>query len=194
MTLIAHPNGRLIVICAPSGTGKSTLLERLKREHPRLHWSVSCTTRPMRSGEKNGVDYHYIDKADFEARIAQDDFIEWARVHSNYYGTSKSFVNEGLKSGNALLFDLDVQGADSIKRIYGADAKVIFIRPPSIEALEARLRGRATDSNEVIEERLRNAREEIKRAQDYDFLVTNDEVERAYSELNTIVTRILEKK
>lgn len=193
MTLSAL-NGRLIVICAPSGTGKSTLLERLKKEHPRLHWSVSCTTRGMRPGEKNGVDYHYITKEEFEARIGMDDFIEWARVHSNYYGTSKTFVDEGLKSGNALLFDLDVQGADSIKRIYGDEAKVIFIRPPSIEALEARLRGRATDSDAVIEERLKNAREEIKRAQDYDFLITNDDVERAYSELNSIVTTILEKK
>jgi len=193
MTLSAL-HGRLIVICAPSGTGKSTLLERLKKEHPRLHWSVSCTTRGMRPGERNGVDYHYITKEEFEARIGMDDFIEWARVHSNYYGTSKSFVNEGLKSGNALLFDLDVQGADSIKRIYGDEAKVIFIRPPSIEALEARLRGRATDSDAVIEERLRNAREEIKRAHDYDFLITNDDVERAYGELNGIVTAILEKK
>ena len=186
-----HPHGRLIVICAPSGTGKSTLLQRLKVERPELHWSVSCTTRPIRPGEQNGVDYHYITKEDFEARIGQNDFIEWAKVHSNYYGTSKSFVDVGLREGKALLFDLDVQGADAIKKIYGSDAKVIFIRPPSIDDLEKRLRGRATDAAHVIEERLKNAQHELKRANDYDFLVTNDEVERAYRDLAGIVNEIL---
>jgi len=187
MTETAHPKGRLIVICAPSGTGKSTLLERLKKEHPELHWSVSCTTRPMRPGERDGIDYHYITAQDFEARIARNDFIEWARVHSNYYGTSLSFVNEGTKEGKALLFDLDVQGADAMKKIFGARAHVIFIRPPSIEDLEKRLRGRATDPAHVIEERLKNARIELTRAHDYDSLITNDEVERAYKELASIV-------
>lgn len=187
MTDTAHPKGRLIVICAPSGTGKSTLLERLKKEHPELHWSVSCTTRPMRAGERDGVDYHYITPEDFEARIARNDFIEWARVHSNYYGTSLSFVNEGTQEGRALLFDLDVQGADAMKKIFGARAHVIFIRPPSIDDLEKRLRGRATDPAHVIDERLKNARIELTRAHDYDSLITNDEVERAYNELASIV-------
>jgi guanylate kinase len=187
MTETAHPKGRLIVICAPSGTGKSTLLERLKKEHPELHWSVSCTTRPMRPGERDGVDYHYITPQDFEARIARNDFIEWAKVHSNYYGTSLGFVNEGTQEGKALLFDLDVQGADAMKKIFGARAHVIFIRPPSIDDLEKRLRGRATDPAHVIEERLKNARVELTRAHDYDSLITNDEVERAYKELASIV-------
>ena len=187
MTDTAHPKGRLIVICAPSGTGKSTLLERLKKEHPELHWSVSCTTRPMRPGERDGVDYHYITVQDFEARIARNDFIEWAKVHSNYYGTSLGFVNEGTKEGKALLFDLDVQGADAMKKIFGSRAHVIFIRPPSIDDLEKRLRGRATDPAHVIDERLKNARVELTRAHDYDSLITNDEVERAYKELASIV-------
>ncbi|MBY0518578.1 MAG: guanylate kinase [Bacteriovoracaceae bacterium] len=183
--------GRLIVICAPSGTGKSTLLAQLKKEHPELHWSVSCTTRPMRAGETNAVDYHYISKEDFEKRIASNDFIEWARVHSNYYGTSKTFVDQGIQGGKALLFDLDVQGADAMKKIYGDGAKVIFIRPPSIDDLEKRLRGRATDSIQVVEERLKNARVELTRANDYDFLVTNDDFERAYQDLAQIVAKIL---
>lgn len=192
MTLPAEQS-RLIVICAPSGTGKSTLLERLKQDHAELQWSVSCTTRPIRAGERDGVDYHFIDHADFEQRIAKNDFIEWARVHSNYYGTSKSFVDAGLAAGHALLFDLDVQGADAMKRIYGAAAKVIFIQPPSLAELEKRLKGRATDAPAVIDERLRNARSELTRARDYDFLVTNDVVERAYQELAGIVARLLGK-
>lgn len=184
-------HGHLIVICAPSGTGKSTLLERLKKDHPELKWSVSCTTRPMRKGEAEGVDYHYITKADFEKRIAEGDFIEYATVHSNYYGTSKKFVDQGAAQGHSLLFDLDVQGADAMKRIYGSGAHVIFIEPPSIDELERRLRGRATDAAHVIEERLKNARAELTRRHDFDFLVTNDEVDRAYLDLKRVVEGIL---
>jgi guanylate kinase len=183
---------RLVVICAPSGTGKSTLLERLKTEFPYLQWSVSCTTRKMRPGERDGHDYHYITVEKFEDLIAAQDFIEWAKVHSNYYGTSKSFVDQGLSQGISMLFDLDVQGADSMKRLYGDQAKVIFIKPPSIEDLEIRLRRRGTDSEEVILERLNNAKLEILRAHDYDFLVVNDEVEKAYLALKTIVSKLLE--
>ncbi len=181
----------LVVICAPSGTGKSTLLERLKRERPQLAWSVSCTTRPMRAGEKDGVDYHYITREDFESRIARDDFVEWAKVHSNYYGTSKSFVAESFVLGKPMLFDLDVQGADAMKKIYGDVAQVVFIAPPSLEELERRLRGRGTDAPAVIEERLNNARVEMLRKDSYDHLVINDAVERAYGDLLGIVDRIL---
>jgi guanylate kinase len=192
MTQSSQKNTQMVVICAPSGTGKSTLLEKLKQEFPRLKWSVSCTTRPMRTGEREGVDYHYITKEKFEALIAENDFIEWARVHSNYYGTSKRFVDQGLSEGVAMLFDLDVQGADAMKRIYGAQAQVIFIKPPSLEALEKRLRGRGTDPDEVIRERLKNARTEILRADDYDHLVINDDVAKAYQDLKTIVSSLLE--
>lgn len=183
--------GRIIVICAPSGTGKSTLIQRLKSERPVLEWSVSCTTRPMRTGEKHGQDYFFIAVTDFEERIKKKDFIEYAKVHSNYYGTSKQFVDEGLRSGRKMLFDLDVQGADSIKQIYGDEAKVIFIEPPTIEELERRLRSRATDAPHVIEERVNNARSEIKRKNDFDYLVVNDEVEKAYQQLKKVVDEIL---
>lgn len=184
----------LIVICAPSGTGKTTLLARLKQERPQLNWSVSCTTRPIRPGEQNGVDYHYIDKTDFERRIGEGEFIEHARVHSNYYGTSKKFVDQGVASGKVLLFDLDVQGSDSMKRLYGDEARVIFIQPPSLEELGRRLRGRGTDAEHVIVERLNNARKEIDRAKDFDFLITNDDMERAYKELLGIIDGLLGDK
>jgi guanylate kinase len=181
----------MIVICAPSGTGKSTLLARLKQDHPELEWSVSCTTRPKRAGEVDGVDYHFIDRSDFEAQIAQDLFIEWAKVHSNYYGTSRKFVDEGLFHGKRMLFDLDVQGADAMKRIYADRAQVIFIEPPSVEELEKRLRLRGTDPDAVIRERVENARKELARRKDYDHLIMNDDVERAYGELRKIVEGIL---
>lgn len=181
----------MIVICAPSGTGKSTLLNRLKADIPDLVWSVSCTTRPIRQGEVHGKDYFFIKKDSFEEQIKADEFIEWAKVHSNYYGTSKRFVTEGLLNNWNMLFDLDVQGADEMKRIYGSEAQVIFIEPPSIEELEKRLIARGTDSLEVIQERIRNARKELQNKDKYDHLVLNDDVDKAYGKLKTIVERIL---
>lgn len=184
-------SSRMIVICAPSGTGKSTLLNRLKTDIPDLVWSVSCTTRPMRTGEVHGKDYFFIKVESFEKQIADDEFIEWAKVHSNYYGTSKRFVSEGIKQGHKMLFDLDVQGADAMKRIYGADAQVIFIEPPSIEELEKRLLARGTDALHVIQERIKNAREELKNKHKYDHLILNDNVDSAYEKLKTVVEKIL---
>ena len=181
----------MIVICAPSGTGKSTLLNRLKLDHPELEWSVSCTTRPKRTGETDGIDYHFIDKDDFEKQIKENMFIEWARVHSNYYGTSKRFVDEGLTLGKNMLFDLDVQGADAMKKLYGDRAQIIFIEPPSVEELEKRLRIRGTDENHVILERVNNARNEILRKHDYDHIVLNDDVNEAYRRLEKVVKGIL---
>ncbi|WPU64774.1 guanylate kinase [Peredibacter starrii] len=184
-------SSRMIVICAPSGTGKSTLLNRLKADIPDLVWSVSCTTRPMRTGETHGKDYFFIKVESFEKQIADDEFIEWAKVHSNYYGTSKRFVSEGIQKGHKMLFDLDVQGADAMKRIYGADAQVIFIEPPSVEELEKRLIARGTDALHVIQERIKNAREELKNKHKYDHLILNDNVDSAYEKLKAVVEKIL---
>lgn len=185
--------GKLIVICAPSGTGKSTLINQLKADMPFLEWSVSCTTRPIRAGEEDGKDYHFLPLEKFKDQIARNLFIEWAQVHSNYYGTSKIFVDQGLAMGKVLLFDLDVQGADEMKRIYQETAQVIFIEPPSIDELEKRLRSRGTDADKVILERIENARKELVRKNDYDFLIMNDDVQGAYQRLHTIVEGILKK-
>ncbi len=184
-------SGKMIVICAPSGTGKSTLLNRLKADIPDLKWSVSCTTRPIRTGEVHGKDYYFIKPESFEKQISSDEFIEWAKVHSNYYGTSKRFVTEGLLNNWKMLFDLDVQGADAMKKIYGDQAQVIFIEPPSIEELQKRLLARGTDSEEVIMERINNARKELLHKEKYDHLVLNDDVNTAYEKLKTVVQRIL---
>lgn len=184
-------NGRMIVICAPSGTGKSTLLSRLQADHPELEWSVSCTTRPIREGEVNGKDYYFTKVEDFTAQIDQGTFIEWAKVHSNYYGTSRTFVDQGLKAGKKMLFDLDVQGSDAMKKIYGKEAQVIFIEPPSLEELEKRLRSRGTETDKIILERVANAHHELNRKKDFDHLVLNDDVEKAYTKLKAVVERIL---
>ena len=143
-------SGKMIVICAPSGTGKSTLLSKLKNDFPNLEWSVSCTTRNIRPGEVHGKDYYFLSVDEFKNQIDQGSFIEWAKVHSNFYGTSKIFVDQGLNMGKRMLFDLDVQGADAMKQFYADDAKVIFIEPPSVEELEKRLKARGTDKEEVI--------------------------------------------
>lgn len=184
--------GKLIVIVAPSGSGKSTLIKRLKADYPQLIESVSFTTRAMRAGEVHGESYFFISKEEFLAKKDKGEFLEWAEVHTNYYGTSKAFVEEQLSLGRHLLFDLDVQGTDSFKNYFKDRAKAIFIAPPSVDELKNRLRGRGTDSTGVINIRLENSKTELKRKDDFDYCVVNDDLERAYSELKKIVQSILE--
>lgn len=186
-----NKRGKIIVIVAPSGTGKSTLIKRLVQDVNDLTWSISCTTRPKRMGEVDSKDYFFITEKDFITRRDNSEFVEWAKVHSNYYGTLKSFVDDGLDKGQFLLFDLDVQGCDQIKSIYGDEAKVIFIEPPSREELKRRLTGRGTDDLDVIEERYKNSLAELKRKDDFDFNVVNDEIDKAYIDLKKIIMDIM---
>jgi guanylate kinase len=186
--------GKIIVIVAPSGTGKSTLIKRLKEDFRELHWSVSFTTRPSRDGEIDGKHYFFISEAEFLKKKEQGDFIEWAQVHGNYYGTSKGFVQSKVNHGYSLLFDLDVQGADNMRSEFGAEARIVFIAPPSIDELKNRLNARGTDDQSTINLRLENAEKELTRKDDYDFCVVNDKLEVAYCELHSIVKKILEDK
>lgn len=185
--------GKILVIVAPSGTGKSTLIEQLQSEIASLSWSVSCTTRPMRDGEVDGEDYHFISKEEFIQRRDNNEFVEWAQVHSNFYGTLKAFVDQGLEQGKNLLFDLDVQGCDSFKEVYGTEANVIFIEPPSLAELKKRLVARATDKVEVIQERLGNAERELARRDDFDFKILNDDFTQAYEDLKRTTLQILDE-
>ncbi len=184
--------GKIIIIVAPSGSGKSTLIKKLKKEFPEISESVSFTTRPVRDGEENGVSYHFISKEEFKDKIKNDDFLEWAMVHGNYYGTSKAFTESGLEKGMHLLFDLDIQGTDSFKGYFKDRAKAIFIAPPSVEELERRLKGRGTESTKVINLRVNNSKQEILRKNDYDYCIINDDLERAYNDLKVIFNKILE--
>jgi guanylate kinase len=184
-------NGKIIVIVAPSGTGKTTLITKLKAAFPELLESVSYTTRPMRPGEADGSNYFYISREEFLKMREKNAFLEWAEVHTNFYGTSKEFVENQMREGKNLLFDLDVQGADSFRSYFKDQARVIFIAPPSVEELENRLRKRATENTGVINIRVNNAKKEILRAKDYDYNVVNDDFERAYKELKEIFAKIL---
>ena len=186
-------SGKLIVIVAPSGTGKSTMIKRLKKDFPSIVESVSFTTRPIRPGEIEGQSYFFIDREKFLKMREDDEFLEWAEVHGNLYGTSKKFVEGSLAEGKHLLFDLDVQGTDSIKVYFGDMANVIFISPPSVEELEKRLRHRGTENTQVINLRLMNAQKELLRKHDFDFLIYNDDIENAYKRLREITQQILDQ-
>lgn len=184
-------NGKLIVIVAPSGTGKSTMIKRLKNDFPSLLESVSYTTRPIRPGEVEGKSYFFISLEDFLKMRERNEFLECAEVHGNFYGTSKKFVEDSLREGKHLLFDLDVQGTDSLKAYFGDLANVIFISPPSVEELEKRLKHRGTENTQVINLRVMNARKELLRKNDFDFLIYNDDIENAYKRLTEITQKIL---
>ena len=178
--------GLLIVISAPSGTGKTTLTHMLLKEFPDMEFSVSYTTRKPRPGEVNGKDYFFVDRETFERMIEEGDFLEWAEVYGNLYGTSKSQVLKALNEGKDILLDIDTQGALQVKRNF-PEAVLIFILPPSFKELERRLRSRGTDDEETIERRLKIARVEVERAPLYDYIVVNDRLEKAYEKLKSIV-------
>ncbi|MBK6916861.1 MAG: guanylate kinase [Deltaproteobacteria bacterium] len=182
----SEARGLLFVVSSPSGAGKTTLCNRLRAEFPRLEFSVSYTTRLPRPGETDGVEYHFVDPPTFQEMIARDEFAEYAMVHGHMYGTAAARVEQALSQGRDLLFDIDYQGGRKLKASFVDDVVLVFILPPSIRALAERLRRRATDSEEVIERRLRVARAELEHYDEYDFLVMNDELERAYDALRAI--------
>jgi len=188
-----HQLPQLIIIVAPSGTGKSSLIKKLCSVLTQLHWSVSVTTRKPRIGEVDGKDYSFISEEQFLKDIAANKFVEWAKVHGNYYGTSRDFVEDGIRNKKTLLFDLDVQGADAVVHDYKKYVKTIFIAPPSLETLEERLRKRGSETEENIKIRLSNAAHELNRKNDYDYLVLNDSFDHAYNDLHSIILGLLER-
>lgn len=175
-------HGIALVISAPSGAGKTTLITRLREEFPHFGYSISCTTREPRAGERDGKDYHFWTRARFEAQRDAGYFAEWAEVHGNLYGTPLDPLRRMLEQGQDVLFDIDVQGARQMKASL-REAVFIFILPPSMAELEKRLHGRGLDSEETIARRLCNACTELREAPWYDYLVVNDDVEAAYARL-----------
>lgn len=179
-------SGRLIILSAPSGSGKTSLAVRVLRDIPRLKFSVSYTTRPPRPGETHGVEYFFVDDATFEEMIRRRAFLEHAYVYGHYYGTSRVFVQEELSRGNDVLLDIDVQGARKVKAQLPR-ALMVFVLPPSFSVLEDRLRTRGLDDSSVIESRLKTARDEIQSFRRYDFLIINRVIEDSVNELKSII-------
>jgi len=180
-------SGTLLVISAPSGAGKTTLLKRIMAEVPNLGFSVSHTTRPPRPGERNGVDYHFVSRGEFLAMREGGAFLEWAEVHTNFYGTSKQAVADKLAAGVDLFLDIDVQGAKQIKEAHDLGAVFLFVAPPSWQELEKRLSGRGTETAETVRVRLANARKEMAEAHWYDYLIVNDDLAAATALLKAVL-------
>ena len=178
--------GSLLVLSAPSGTGKSTIVRRLVAEVEGLNFSVSATTRPPRDGERDGVDYHFIDEPSFARKVAEGEFLEHAEVHGHHYGTLRSATDEQLRRGRDLLLDIDVQGARQVAKS-GFGAHLIFLLPPSREELERRLRGRGSETEATIEERLRNAQREMECYSEFGYCVLNDDLDEAVEAMRMIL-------
>ena len=178
--------GRLFVIAAPSGAGKTSLVRALVERHPSLRFSISYTTRAKRPNETHGHDYFFVAKDEFEAMVARSEFLEHARVFDNYYGTARSQVEASLAAGRDLILEIDWQGAQQIRRAL-PECRSIFILPPSRDELERRLRGRGTDTEDVIQRRLRDAATDMTHWSEFDYVVINDDFERALADLHAIV-------
>ena len=186
--------GKLIIISAPSGTGKSTIISWLMKEHEELNlaYSISCTSRKPRGAEKDGVDYFFLTPEEFRKRIENDEFLEYEEVYTDrFYGTLKSQVENQLEAGQNVVFDVDVKGGVNIKQHYGDKALSIFIQPPSIAELRRRLEGRATDAPEVIDQRIARAEFELTFAEKFDKIVINDILEYAESDALKVIQEFL---
>ena len=189
--------GKLIIISAPSGTGKSTIISWLMKEHKELNlaYSISCTSRPPRGAEQNGVDYFFLTPEEFRHRIENNEFLEYEEVYTDrFYGTLKSQVDNQLEAGQNVVFDVDVKGGVNIKKFYGDQALSLFIQPPSIAELRRRLEGRATDSPDVIDQRIARAEFELTYAKKFDKIVINDILEYAEADALAAIQEFLDMK
>jgi len=178
--------GNLYVVAAPSGAGKTTLVRLLLEQEPAVHLSISFTTRAPRSGEENGREYHFVAVDRFKSMISAGDFLEWAEVHGNYYGTSQKWIADQLAAGHDVLLEIDWQGAQQVRAVF-PQAIGVFILPPSVEELTRRLTGRGTDSAEVIARRLAVAQAEMRHVGEFDYVIINDSLEQALDDLRAVV-------
>lgn len=184
--------GKLVIFSAPSGSGKTTIVRELLKRFPQFEFSISATSRQPRGQERDGVDYYYLSNDEFRARVEHDEFVEWEEVYAGTcYGTLKSEMERIWAKGNIIVFDVDVMGGINLKSLFGDDACSIFIMPPSVEELERRLRGRGTDSEEVIQKRINKAEFELSKADQFDFTVVNDVLDVAVDEATDIITNFL---
>jgi len=179
-------HGAVLVLSGPSGAGKSSLIHKIMNDIGECYFSISTTTRPMREGEADGVDYYFVDEEEFKREIEEDQFLEYALVHGNYYGTSIKPVKKALTEGKLVIFDIDVQGNSAINSRLGDITTSVFITPPTLSELKNRLEKRQTDEQEVIERRVKMARREIQRVSEYEYLLINDDLDKAADKLRII--------
>ncbi len=187
-------NGVVLVLSGPSGAGKSSLINKIKEDIGDYYFSISTTTRPKREGEIEGVHYHFVTEEEFKKDIEKDNFLEYAIVHGNYYGTSITPVKQALSEGKLVLFDIDVQGNTAVNNRLGDITTSVFITPPTLSELEKRLNGRSTDTPEVIAARMSMAKREIQRISEYDYVVVNDDLDEAAEYLKLIAKTARLKK
>ena len=183
--MVEH-NGVVLVLSGPSGAGKSSLINKIADDIGDYYFSISTTTRPIRGGEEDGVHYHFVTTDEFKKDIEEDNFLEYAVVHGNYYGTSLKPVRKALNQGRLVIFDIDVQGNTAVNDRLGDITTSVFITPPSLSELKNRLMNRATDSQDVIDNRIKMAKREIQRISEYDYLVVNDNLDVAANVLKQI--------
>jgi len=180
----------LFVFAAPSGTGKTSIYKEILKDNPEIDFSVSATTRKKREGEKDGIDYFFLEKEDFIKRVERGEFVEYEKIFDdNYYGTLKSYIDKKISEGKDVIFDLDVKGAISIKRIYKEKAVLIFIKPPNKEVIKQRLLNRGTESIEVIERRLASFDFEMEKIKEFNYVVVNDDLNKAIKEVQEIINK-----
>lgn len=184
--MVLNSKGRLYIISAPSGAGKTTLCNMLMKKYPAIQYSISYTTRAPRGNEQNGKEYFFIDEDKFKTMISEEIFLEWAQVHGNYYGTSKQQIENALNNGTDIILDIDPQGAMQLKEKTKNLATYIFITAPSIGELKSRLIKRGTDKDEHIALRIENAKKEVEYFKNYDYLIINDASDTAFEQLENI--------
>ena len=188
MSSRSEKKGKLIILVAPSGSGKTTIARKLLDDYSKVRFSVSATTRPPRDGEIDGKDYYFLSREEFNEKIDQNEFLEWEEFYNgSRYGTLRSEVDKLIESGYFPLLDIEVKGALNVKRQYGAKCVAIFIRPPSLEELKKRLVNRGSENNATLETRLERAEKELTYANEFDFVVINDDLDTAYKQVTTIV-------
>ena len=185
--------GKIIAISSPSGGGKTSVVKQILKDFPQIIFSVSATTRPKRSNEVNGVDYFFVDEREFELKIKNNEFIEWERFYDYYYGTLKSFVDDNINNGKSVLFEVDVKGALSLKKIY-PESILIFIDPPTYEELVKRLKNRKTESPEDLQKRIDRAEMELSYKHKFDYIFVNDELNKVYKSVKSLIKEIINKE